>query len=226
MFSRKRKLENPLVVSVDSLVQKVCEWEDACGGKYTVETETVVGSDFVSLSIKGVDEVIANDVLELVDQDPLIAKYTCDFTKQTLSFVFETHRRKIAYSPRIPEIGPCASIESKQNEAIQKELKSIKPYAGLDTEEDLVTVCKCVVAVKSSLSILNIVSEPVTFDFTSTPGLVRITVQGLSKVEGKLFTTFKKLRDDFDAEIVLILAPLSEQCIQISVKKAKATVNI
>jgi hypothetical protein len=83
-----------------------------------------------------------------------------------------------------------------------------------------------VVAVKSSLSILNIVSEPVTFDFTSTPGLVRITVQGLSKVEGKLFTTFKKLRDDFDAEIVLILAPLSEQCIQISVKKAKATVNI
>ena len=227
MFSRKRKVENPLVVSVNDLVRKICEWKDACGGKYTVDTETVVGSDYVSLDIKGVDEVRANDVMDLVAQDPHIARYSCNFTKQTLSFVLETNRRKAPNAPVVPTAGPCAvRTDSKDSGELENELKAVRPHAAVETEEDLIMVCKCVVAVRRSFSVLNVISEQVKFDYTSTPGLIRVSVHGLAKVDKTLFAIFKKLSDEFDAEVVLIMSPRSERSVQISLAKAKATVNI
>jgi hypothetical protein len=221
MFSRKRKAESPLVASVNRLVSTVCKWEDACGGKYTVDTKTVIGSDFVSLDIKGVDEIRTNDVLELVEQDAHIAKYL------TLSFVFESHRRKARNAQIEQSAAPLAVINTnKDKEALENELKFVRPHVGSEAEDDLVMIYECVVAVRKSISILNSLSQQVAFDYTSTPGLIRITVRGLAKIETKLFTTFKKLRDEFDAHVVLVVSPKTEQCVQISVKKGNATVNI
>jgi hypothetical protein len=119
-----------------------------------------------------------------------------------------------------------ASSTTKDREALENELKLVRPYVALEAEEDLAMVCKCVIAVRKSISILNSLSQQIMFDFTSTPGLIRITIRGLAKIETKLFTTFKKLRDEFDARVVLVVSPKIEQCVQISVKKGKATVNI
>jgi len=217
MFNRKRKAENPLVASVNDAVRKVCAWEDACGGKYTVDTDTEVGSDYVSLDIKGVDEVRASDFLALVAQDPHVAAYSCNFAKQTLSLVFEAQRRKVpsVTTPVVPK---------KQHEDLSKELELVKAHATLEREEDLVTVCECVLAVKSTLSFMR--SRQVMFDYTSTPGLILITVRGLTAVDTKLFATFRSLRADFGAEVVLVLSPKPDQCVQINVKKGKATINI
>ena len=227
MFSRKRKPENPLVESMNGLVRKICEWKDACGGKYTVSTETVRGPDFISLDITGVDEILADNVMDLVAQDPNIARYSCDFAKKTMSFVLETLSRK---SPHVPSVVPntgalAPRTQSQDDEALQKELRIARPHFK-ETEEDLIMACKCVVAVKRSISVLNILSESTKFDHTSTPGLIRITVLGLAKVDMKLLAAFKRFRSEFDAEVILILSPREEQCVTISLPKAKLVINI
>lgn len=216
-----------MTVSENELVDAICEWEDACGGKYTVHKEKFKGHDYISLDITGVDEVLADDVFDLVSRDPLIARYSCDFAKQALTFVLETHRRKVPNAPLVAPTGPVSgNAESTDQLALQKELDAVRPHALTETEEDLVMVCKCVLAVRRSISMLNKISDSVKFDYTSTPGLFRITARGMAKVEPKLFAAFKRLRADFDAEVMLILSPKSEQCVQISLKKAKALVNV
>ena len=100
------------------------------------------------------------------------------------------------------------------HEALQKEINIARPHFK-GTEEDLIMACKCVVAVRRSISLLNITSEFTKFDYTNTPGLIRITVIGLAKVDAKPFVALKRLRLDFDAEVVFILSPREEQCITI-----------
>jgi hypothetical protein len=226
MFSRKRKPENPLVVSVNDLVRKVCEWEDACGGKYTVETEMVRGQDYISLDVKGVDEVLADNIMDIVAQDANIVRYVCNFAKQTLSFEFETPRRKVPNAPIVPASGPVsAQPDSYDDDALQKELITAR-LLFKETEEDLVMACKCVIAVRHATPVLNILAGATKFDYTSTPGLIRITVIGLAKVDAKLFAVFKRLRSDFDAEVVLIMSPREERCVTIRLPKAKLVINI
>lgn len=226
MFSRKRKAENPLVESLNDLVRKVCEWEDACHGKYTVETEIVRGGDFISLDIKGVDEVRADKILDLVARDPNIARYSCDFKKQTMSFVLETLRRKIPDTTIVPNTGPTGGKNiADDDDALRKELDTARSHFK-ETEQDLIMACKCVVAIKRSISVLNVLAQSTKFHYTSTPGLIRITVIGLSNVNAKLFATFERLRTEFGADVVLILFPREEQCITISLPKAKLVINI
>jgi hypothetical protein len=110
---------------------------------------------------------------------------------------------------------------NKDKEALENELKLVRPHVGSAAEDDLVMICECIVAVRKSISILNSLLQQVVFDYKSTPGLIRITVRGLANIETKLYTTFKKLRDEFDAHVVLVVFPETEQCVQISVKKGK-----
>jgi hypothetical protein len=67
LIMKRRGREDPLLKSIRDVVTCVCDWEDPCGGKYTVDTETIVGIDYAELRIRGVQDARATDIKTLVE---------------------------------------------------------------------------------------------------------------------------------------------------------------
>jgi hypothetical protein len=205
---------DPLTRSVQNLISRVCDLEDACGGKFTIETETTIGIDYLHLEIRGVDELNVKDMLQLTEGSEHIVAFVCNLTKQHLEFRFEmSHRKK-----RVAE----EEIQSS-DEAVKKQFAIVKNLVHSDTEdEDVMTVCKYILAIKDSLPVMQM--HLVKFDFTTIPGVIMITVKGIQRIEKHLFLRLKKIIDDTQSDITIFLA--ERQCLRICVKKRKHTVNV
>ena len=218
MTSRKRRRrEDPLEASVNDVVGRVCAWEDACGGKFTVETETTVGTDFVELRVTGVDEVRLADLVELVEMVPHVVAYGCYFATRSLWFKFETDAKK---KKRVAELE-----ETPTKKETEEEYEKIRPRLKTETEEDVRAVCDLVVGMKAVVP--HVHSKNVRVDLTPTPGVVVVNFKGLPRFDKTMITKLTSLsRDGEKFETVVFLAPQESQCVKINVKKRKKTVNI
>ncbi|MBE34444.1 MAG: hypothetical protein CMI16_02595 [Opitutaceae bacterium] len=218
---KKRKREDPLETSVNAVVQKMCAWEDACGGKFTLDTDTVVGTDYVELRVAGVDEVRLVDLLAVVDEVPHVVDYGCHFADGTVWFKFETDVKK----KRIAE------LEDKPDQKeVDEEYDKIRPRLKTETDEDVRAVCDLVVALKTVVPRVH--ARNVRVDLTPTPGVVVVNFKGLPRFDKPMILKLRGLvGSDGDDETspldaVVFLAPKEARCVRIHVKKRKNTVNI
>ena len=224
MRQRKRKREDPLETSVNAVVEKMCAWEDACGGKFTLDVDTVVSTDDVELRVAGVDEVRLADLLAIVDEVPHVADYGCHFADGTVWFKFETDVKK----KRVAE------LEEKPNQKeVDEEYEKIRPRLKTETDEDVRAVCDLVVALKTVVPRVH--ARNVRVDLTPTPGVVVVNFKGLPRFDKPMILKLKSLNSSRDddrgdktsaLDAVVFLAPKEARCVRIHVKKRKNTVNI
>jgi len=219
MFKRKRNGE-PLIESVKETVRKMCKWRDACDGLFTVESEIEVGENFVGLDVKGVDEVDMRSFAKLIasigaDGVGHVADYCINFEKQTLTFQFESLSRKVR----------SAIVPSVQDEsAAFKEYESMKSSAPDECHEDILTASKCMAAIKSCVSTLQL--QMMQCDMKILPGLIVISARGMRKMDKKMNDKMFEIQAKHEVGIVVNVSPKNNQCLQISVKKRKETVNL
>lgn len=211
---KRRRTEDPLTVSVNQVVRMVTDWEDACGGKFTVETKVVTGEDYVLLQLFNVDEIRVRDLMRVVTDVNHVVWCTCDFSEQFLCFRFEqNHKRK-------REDG-----SEKREETLDRELMALKKWSNEEnTQDDVHTVAKFIAATKESLSILQ--QTKIRFDITTSPGIITLTVKNFVKIDIGLLRQLYRLEKENDSDSVIFLSPPESQNIRIRLKRSKRTVNV
>lgn len=215
-MGRKRKREDPLEASVNDVVRRMCAWEDACGGKFTLDTETIVGTDYVDLRVTGVDEVSLADLLAVVDGVPHVVDYGCYFGDQSVWFKFETDVKK----KRVAELE-----ENPTKKEVDDEYDKIRPRLKAETDEDVRAVCDLVVGMKNVVPRVH--ARNVRVDLTPTPGVVVVNFKGLPRFDKPMIQKMRTLEKEKNTiETVVFLAPRESQCVRIHMKKRKNTVNI
>ena len=211
---RKRKREDPLETSVNEVVRRMCAWEDACGGKFTLDVETTVGTDYVELRVAGVDEVRLDDLVTIVDEVPHVADYGCYFATQSVWFKFETDVKR-------KRVGELEDKPTKKE--TDDEYDKIRPRLKTETDEDVRAVCDLVVGMKTVVPLVH--SRNVRVDLTPTPGVVVVNFKGLPRFDKPMILKLRSLVDK-KIDAVVFLAPKESQCVRIHAKKRKNTVNI
>lgn len=206
---RKRKnrdSESDLSQLVKEAVKKVCEWKDACGAKFAVETKTRIGDDFVLLEIFGVDEFRLSDLFALTDDIAVITDYSCNFAKNDksgcLSFTFENiDRAKKNKSTTVPD-DPTSEEDNEEGEEVK-----------------LATTCFHLM--KKHLSVADAVNAKCTT--TSTPGLVVVTTHNISGLDKQCCSA---LRDLCESKGIKTWIYLEKKYVQMNIRKKKGIVNI
>ncbi len=220
---RKRRREDPLESSVNDVVRRICAWEDACGGRFTVDTETLVGDDFVELRVRGVDEVRLLDVVEVVEKVPHIVDYGCYFATQCLWFKFET-----GDDSKKKRIAPDEDSKRETEEALEEEYQRLRPRLKTETDEDTRDVCRLVIAMKSVVPALH--AKGVRVDLTPTPGVIVVNFKGLPRLDMPMIRQLRSLgggaENNVRVDAVVFLSPKETQCVRVCVKKSRNTVNI
>lgn len=211
---------------MNEVVCRLTNWEDACGGKYTIETSVVEGLDYALLRVQNVDEVRAKDLVEVVSAIEHVVSCSCDFAEQMIVFRFEMNQKR----PRADVKEREALSQSNERQALfdddaeRVESESLIMQRRLVDEavEDVRLVAWYVVAVKSMLSVLQ--RATIRFDITTSPGILTLTVKNLTRVDATLLRKIQSAHDE--NEVVVFLSPPESQCVRIRVKKGKRTVNL
>jgi len=217
MFKRKRSRE-PLLDSVNETVRKLHEWRDACDGLFTVESEIDVGENFVCLEVKGIDEVDIRSFVKLIAGIGHVADYTINFEAQCMTLVFESASRRVRPAPE-----PSAEDETVANREFEY---MVRLNTTNECDDDLRTASKCMAVVFGSVPASELHMKLVTVQMTTLPGLIIITARGLRKIDKLMLARLRKMQTDHDVDIVAFVSPKNNQCLQISVKKRKETVNL
>lgn len=219
-LKRRRIADDPLRVSMDEVVYRVTDWEDACGGRYTIETSVVEGLDYALLHVRNVDEVRAKDLIQVVDAVEHVASCGCDFAEQMIVFRFETNQKRLREGVVAPAAPPANDVDAAHK--IEMEASVMQRRLVDEAAEDVHLVAWYVVAVKEMLSVLQ--RAVVRFDITTSPGILTLTVKNLTRVDAALLRKLQSAHDEND--IVVFLSPPDSQCVRIRVKKSKRTVNL
>lgn len=211
---KRRRTDDPLTVSVNEVVRRVADWEDACGGKFTVETEVVKGEDYVLLKVFNVDEVKVRDLVTLLEEVTHAVSCKCDFSEETVLFRFEENNKRKRNDATDPT-----------EEQVTNEFQSLSRFtSGNGTEEDTRKVATFIAAVKETLCLLQ--QTKVRFDITTTPGIIALTVKNLTRVDLDTLRQLHRLGSETDSEATVFLSPPDSQSVRIRIKKSKRTVNV
>lgn len=212
---KRRRTEDPLTVSVNEVVRRVADWEDACGGKFTVQTEVVKGEDYVLLKVFNVDEVRIRDLVLLLDDVKHAVSCRCDFSEETVSFRFEESgkRRKRDDATEPTE------------DQVAAEFQTLSRFRSDGAEEeDTRVVARFIATIKEVLCLLQ--QTKVRFDITTTPGIIALTVKNLTRVDLDMLRQIRLLENKTDSDATIFLSPKDSQSIRIRIKKTKRTVNV
>ena len=212
---KRRRTEDPLTVSVNEVVRRVADWEDACGGKFTVQTEVIKGEDYVLLKVFNVDEVRIRDLVLLLDDVKHAVSCKCDFSEETVSFRFEESgkRRKRDDATEPTE------------DQVAAEFQTLSRFRSDGAEEeDTRVVAKFIATIKEVLCLLQ--QTKVRFDITTTPGIIALTVKNLTRVDLDMLRQIRLLENKTDSDATVFLSPKDSQSIRIRIKKTKRTVNV
>lgn len=212
---KRRRIEDPLTISVNEVVRRVVDWEDACGGKFTVQTEIVKAEDYVLLKVFNVDEVRIRDLILLLDDVKHAVSCKCDFSEESVLFRFEENgkRRKKDDATEPTEGQITAEFEA---------LSRLRCDGG--EKEDTRVVAKFIATIKEVLCLLQ--QTKVRFDITTTPGIIALTVKNLTRVDLDMLRQIRVLENETDSEATVFLSPKDSQSIRIRIKKSKRTVNV
>jgi len=218
MFSRKRgraEENRSLAQNVKDLVKRVCDWEDACGAKFTVETSARIGEDFVILDIFGLDEINMKHIQRANKSDPCIASHSCHFAttavRGKISFVFEN-------TTRTEERGRVVVADETE---LQSEIKRLSQLMPTVRAEDIRACCRCICSAKHEEQLE---FRKIRITATNTPGVVTIEVHGLSRLGDVLLQKLRQILDE--DENVSINIYIERSYLQFNIKKKRSTVNI
>ena len=212
-MGKRRRTEDPLNTSVNTVVREVTNWEDACGGKFTVETKIIKGEDYIMLRLFNVDEFRVCDLMKLVNEVSHVVSVRCDFSDESIDIRFEeTFKRK--------KHDPLAISKT----SIDNEYNAIVKMFNEEDPVDAASVAKYVATIKECLTTLQ--QTKVHFDITTTPGIIALTVKGLTRIDIDLFRHLDLLCAEKKEEAVIFLSPPESQSIRIRIKKSKRTVNL
>jgi hypothetical protein len=212
---KRRRTEDPLTVSVNEVVRRVADWEDACGGKFTVQTEVIKGEDYVILKVFNVDELKIRDLVLLLDEVKHAVTCRCDFSEETLTFRFEENGKRHKRDD--------ASEATEDQVAAEFQTLSRFRSDGAE-EEDTRVVARFIATIKEVLCLLQ--QTKVRFDITTTPGIIALTVKNLTRVDLDMLRQIRMLEKKTDSEATVFLSPKDSQSVRIRIKKSKRTVNL
>lgn len=211
---KRRRTDDPLTVSVNDVVRRVADWEDACGGKFTVQTEVVKGEDYVLLKVFNVDEVRVRDLVTLLEEVRHAVSCRCDFADETVCFRFEESVKRKRDDTTTPT-----------EEQVLNEFRSLSRFScNGSVEEDTRIVARFIATIKETLCLIQ--QTKVRFDITTTPGIIALTVKNLTRVELDMLRQLNKLGTETDSEATIFLSPPDSQSVRIRIKKSKRTVNV
>lgn len=211
---KRRRTDDPLTVSVNEVVRRVADWEDACGGKFTVETEVIKGEDYVLLKVFNVDEVKVRDLVTLLEDVRHAVSCRCDFSEETILFRFEENNKRKRDDATDPT-----------EEQVSNEFKALSRFASdNNSDDDTRVVAKFIATVKETLCLLQ--QTRVRFDITTTPGIIALTVKNLTRVDIDALRQLHRLGTETDSEATVFLSPPDSQSVRIRIKKSKRTVNV
>lgn len=212
---KRRRTEDPLTVSVNEVVRRVTDWEDACGGKFTVQTEVVKGEDYVLLKVFNVDEVRIRDLVLLLDDVKHAVSCRCDFSEETVSFRFEESGKRRKRD----------DVAEPTEDQVAAEFQTLSRFRSDGAEEeDTRVVARFIATIKEVLCLLQ--QTKVRFDITTTPGIIALTVKNLTRVDLDMLRQIRLLENKTDSDATVFLSPKDSQSIRIRIKKSKRTVNV
>lgn len=211
---KRRRCDDPLKESVDEVIHRLTEWEDACGGKFTIESSITKGIDFVILWVRNVDEVRAADLLDLVNSNGHVVSCHCDFSEQSIVFRFGDSTKRDRHTPY-----------HVNEELLEKEVLRIQRSLSNELDEDIRSIARYVVAVKENVSLLQ--QATLRFDVTVSPGVMVLTVKKLSRTDAALLELLRGMTERKDyVDIIIFLSPPDSQCLRVRLNKTKRTVNL
>jgi hypothetical protein len=225
MFKKRKRSESepaPLKEKVQKVVSQIGVWEDACGGRYTLECKSKLGDDYVDLEIYGVEEINLEKLSTLVKANSSIGSYVCVLQRAVQSDrVSRTGHLCLTFENKSSEARTTVLDEATLQKEVQKEFSDMKKYMTSESEEDILLAAKCSATVKTAASA--VICQMITFGVTSTPGLITLVLTGMHTVDKTLCECLQRISVD---NPLTILINVEKAFLQFNISKRRSTVNI
>jgi hypothetical protein len=224
MFTkRKRDVEEnaPLKEKLKEVISQLGGWEDACGGRYTVECNIKVGDDYIDVEVFGLDDFDLKQLSALVKKNKSIASYKCVLPRMTgqvkghMCLTFEN-----GPTDESPNKIPKTSDDAFKK-MVDAEFLDMKKKMTTENEGDVMLAAKCFACVKIESSAL--VSHMLTVSVTSTPGLITLVLTGVGKLERALCERLMLISEEGSLKVII---NLEKGYLQFNISKRRSTVNI